>query len=138
MRNPIRPVLRGLLILALQAIPFCGDTAGANPGGMLRAGAFAIDITPTNFPVIVNAMFEERTATQAHDPLNSRSLALDNGAERLVITVVDTCMMPRDLIDRAKALASKATGLPTDRMLVSANHTHSAPAAMGCLGSRQD
>ncbi|MDA1274709.1 MAG: HEAT repeat domain-containing protein [Verrucomicrobia bacterium] len=138
MRIPIHRLTVILLILALQATPFSRDTAAADPGGMLRAGAFAIDITPTNFPVIVNAMFEERTATQAHDPLHSRSLALDNGAERLVITVVDTCMMPRDLIDRAKAVASKATGLPTDRMLVSANHTHSAPAAMGCLGSRQD
>ena len=47
-------------------------------------------------------------------------------------------MAPRDLIDRAKEQASKVTGIPTDKMLVSATHTHSAPAAMGCLGSRVD
>jgi hypothetical protein len=46
--------------------------------------------------------------------------------------------MPRDLVDAAKKTASEATGIPTDRMLVSATHTHSAPSAMGCLGSRQD
>jgi hypothetical protein len=47
-------------------------------------------------------------------------------------------MLPRELIDRAKADASRATGLPVERMLVSATHTHSAPSAMGCLGSRTD
>lgn len=105
---------------------------------VFRAGAAVIDVTPTNFPVIVNAMFEERSATKAVDTLHSRSLALDDGRERLVITVVDTCMMPRELIDQAKALAAKATGMPVERMLISATHTHSAPSAMGCLGSRVD
>ena len=103
-----------------------------------RSGAYAVDISPTNFPVRVNAMFTERSADKVTDPLFAKALALDDGATRLVLCVVDTCMIPRDLIDRAKAEASKATGIPTDRMLVSATHTHSAPSAMGCLGSRAD
>ena len=103
-----------------------------------RAGAFAVDISPTNFPVRVNAMFTERSADKVADPLFAKALALDDGTTRLVLCVVDTCMIPRDLIDRAKADASKATGIPTERMLVSATHTHSAPSAMGCLGSRVD
>ena len=105
---------------------------------VFRAGASVVDITPTNYPVIVNAMFEERSATNAADPLRCRSLVLDDGRERIVIAVVDTCMMPRELIDQAKAIASYATGIPPEHMLVSATHTHSAPAAMGCLGSRVD
>ena len=105
---------------------------------VFRAGASVVDITPTNFPVIVNAMFEERSATNAADPLRCRSLVLDDGNQRIVISVVDTCMMPRDLIDQAKSMAAKTTGIPIDHMLVSATHTHSAPSAMGCLGSRVD
>ena len=103
-----------------------------------RAGAYAVDISPTNFPVRVNAMFTERSADKVSDPLFAKALALDDGQTRLVLCVVDTCMIPRDLIDRAKAAASKATDIPTERMLVSATHTHSAPSAMGCLGSRAD
>jgi hypothetical protein len=103
-----------------------------------RAGAFSVAVSPTNFPVRVNAMFTERSADKVVDPLFAKALALDDGTTRLVICVVDTCMIPRDLIDRAKAGASKATGIPTERMLVSATHTHSAPSAMGCLGSRVD
>ena len=105
---------------------------------VFRAGASVVDITPTNYPVLVNAMFTERSATNAADPLEVRALALDDGETRLVLAVVDTCMMARDLIDRAKEQASRATGIPTGKMLVSATHTHSAPSAMACLGSRQD
>ena len=105
---------------------------------VFRAGAHIVDISPTVFPVIVNAMFTERSASAVVDPLNARALALDDGASTVVLCVVDTCMMPRDLIDRAKLLASQQTGIPTSKMLVSATHTHSAPAAMACLGSRVD
>ena len=103
-----------------------------------RAGAAVEDITPTNFPVVVNAMFTERTATKVVDPLHARALVLDDGKTRIAFCVVDTCMMARNLIDEAKELARAVTGIPTERMLVSATHTHSAPSAMGCLGSRQD
>ncbi len=47
-------------------------------------------------------------------------------------------MMPRELLDNAKEIASKSTGIPANRMLISATHTHSAPAAMGALGCRAD
>lgn len=103
-----------------------------------RAGIATSDISPTNFPVIVNAMFTERTASKVVDPLHTRALVLDDGTNRIAMAVVDTCMMPRDLIDRAKSLVSKETKIPTDRILISATHTHSAPSAMGCLGSRAD
>lgn len=103
-----------------------------------RAGVAKVDISPTNYPVIVNAMFTERSATQTVDPLNVRALVLEEGGTRVAIAVVDTCMMSRELIDQAKALAHRTTGIPVDRMMVSATHTHSAPSAMGCLGSRID
>ncbi len=119
-------------------IPATVSPADAAEHGVFRAGAQLVDIAPTNYPVLVNAMFTERTATNAVDPLHVRALALDDGSTRIVFAIVDICMIARDLIDRAKEQASRATGIPTDRMLVSATHTHSAPSAMGCLGSRMD
>ncbi len=108
------------------------------PRDGFRAGAAAVDVTPTKFPVIVNGSFVEKTASEAKDRLWARALVLDDGAIRVAIAVVDSCMMPRRLIDEAKELASRETGIPVDRMLVSATHTHSAPASMGCLGSDAD
>ncbi len=107
-------------------------------GKVFRAGAYAMDVTPTNFPTIINGGFLERTVAGVTDRLHARCLVLDDGKTRFAIVVVDSCMMPRELIDEAKGLARQATGIPTDRMLVSATHTHSAPAAMGCLGCRVD
>jgi hypothetical protein len=105
---------------------------------VFRAGVAISDISPTNFPVLVNAMFTERTATQTVDRLEARALVLDDGSTRICLTVVDSCMLPRDLLDRAKGIASKSTGIKADQMMISSTHTHSAPSAMGCLGSRVD
>lgn len=148
--NPALRLKHTGLLLATLSRPFCGApivaavllasgiTVGSAAEKAFRAGAAVVDVTPTNYPVLVNAMFTERSATNAIDPLEVRALALDDGDTRLIIAVVDTCMIARDLIDGAKEQASRATGIPTDKMLVSATHTHSAPSAMGCLGSRQD
>ncbi len=104
----------------------------------LRAGAAAVDISPQKFPVVVNGMFEERTANRAVDPLHARCLVLDDGVNRIALVVVDNCGLPRELIDQAKELATKTTGIPTDRMMISATHTHSAPSCWPALGSRPD
>ena len=127
--------VRSLLYLVYFSLSAFTSVSAAHS---FRAGAYSVEISPTNFPVRVNAMFTERSADQVVDPLFAKALALADGSTRLVLCVVDTCMIPRDLIDGAKSAASEVTGIPTDRMLVSATHTHSAPSAMGCLGSRVD
>ncbi|MBM4025182.1 MAG: hypothetical protein FJ280_07210 [Planctomycetes bacterium] len=105
---------------------------------VFRAGAFAIDISPREFPVLVNGGVSERTADRVVDPLHARCLVLDDGTTKVAIAVVDSCMVPRALLDEAKEAARAATGIPTERMLISATHTHSAPAAVACLGTDRD
>jgi hypothetical protein len=105
---------------------------------VFRAGACAIDVNPPKLPVHVLGMFTDRMADKVCDPLHARCLVLDDGRERLAIVVVDSCMMPRDLLDHAKDIASQKTGLRADRILISATHTHSAPAAMWGLGTPPD
>ena len=104
----------------------------------LRAGAAVIDITPTTFPVIVNGGMTSRTATKVHSKLHARSLALADDDTTVVIVVVDSCMMPRSLLDEAKMLASKRIGIPAERMMISATHTHTAGSSMGALGTPAD
>jgi len=105
---------------------------------VFRAGAFAIDITPLELPVLVNGGVQERVANKVNDPLHARCLVLDDSTEQLAIVVVDSCMIPRSLADEAKALATKDTGIPPERILISATHTHSAPSVCGCLGTDCD
>ena len=103
-----------------------------------RAGAAQVDITPTTFPVINSGGFLERTADRAYDRLMSRALILDDSQTRIALVVVDNLMMTQDFLDQVKRQASAATGIPAERMLISATHTHSAPSVMGALGSRAD
>lgn len=127
-----------VMLAAMHAFADASEPKALPQSGQLRVGALAMDITPTHYPVIVNGMFEERTADRDVDPLFARAFVLDDGTTRIAIVVVDSCMLPRELLDAAKTEASKRTGIPVDHMLISATHTHSAPSSMGCLGSRPD
>ena len=93
-----RLIFHAVLLGAALAARVSG--APAMEGGY-RAGAAKVDITPAAFPVRVNGGFLEKTATQAHDRLHARALVIANGHERVAIRVVDTCMLPRELIDAA-------------------------------------
>lgn len=103
-----------------------------------RAGAHAQDITPLKFPISVNGGMADRQATAAHDRLHARCLVLDDGATKIAIVVCDSCMIPREIMDEAKQRASKATGIPTDHMLIAATHTHTAPTVSGVFQSDPD
>lgn len=103
-----------------------------------RAGVAAVNVSPKTFPRIIAGGFLEGRGEKLASELFVRSFVLDDGKMKIAFAIVDTCMMEQSLIDEAKALASKQCGIPVDRMMVSATHTHSAPAAMGCLGTRKD
>src|SRR5581483_6748161 len=107
--------------------------AWAVPGNF-RAGAYAIDVTPVKFPVLVNGMFLERLAEKAYDRIHARCLVMDDGAVRVAVAVVDSCMMSRELLDAAKEVAHVRTGVALVRSLVSVMDKLSPPAAKGCLG----
>ena len=123
----IRPLAVGLMLLT--ALPVRAD---------FRAGAAVVDVTPEVLPVLVNGGMVSRSLDKVNTRVNARALALADGREQLVIVVVDSCMIGRPLLDEAKALATQRTGIPRDRILISATHSHTAPASMGCLGTDAD
>lgn len=105
----------------------------------LSAGAHAIDITPQQLPAIRNGGFTQRSYNKVLDKLHSRNFVLKSGDFTIAIAVVDSCMIPRDICNQAKHLASKKTGIPVDHILIASTHTHSAPSVMDfCLGTSSD
>jgi hypothetical protein len=127
-----------LFLLTCVVTPRTASAGEPDRAKGFRAGAFAQDITPTKFPISVNGGMQDRQAKGAHDRLHARCLVLDDGTTQIVLAVCDSCMIPREVLDEAKRLASKATGIPTERMLISATHTHTAPTVGGVFQSEPD
>lgn len=104
----------------------------------LRVGAAVVDITPVQFPVLVNGGMVSQSADRAYAALHARAVVLDDGRERIAVVVADSCMIGRDVLDDVRHLAAGRTQIRPDKMLISATHTHSGPSSMGCLGTDAD
>jgi len=128
----------GAMIVCLLHGATRGAFGGEGEHKVFRAGAASIEITPRKLPAVISGGFLEGRADRVNDPLFARALVLDDGSTRLAIVIVDTLMMPRRLVDDAKRRAEKSAGVPADRILVAATHTHSAPSVMGALGTGVD
>lgn len=102
--------------------------AGTQPG--LRAGAAAVDITPKPGVSLDGPISKNGPVTGVHDRLHARALVLDDGKTRLAIVICDACMIGRDVFDATKKFVQQETGLPSQRMLMAATHTHAAVRAV--------
>ncbi|MHC2070755.1 PVC-type heme-binding CxxCH protein [Bremerella sp. T1] len=102
----------------------------------LQVGAATVDITPQSFPVLINGGFYTRQGEPKN--IHARAIVVDDGTTRIAMVVTDSCMLPKDLVDSAKKLAAERAQIPTDHMLISATHTHTAPSSMGALGTDAD
>lgn len=105
-----------------------GSAPSLDSASVFRAGAYAQDISPTKFPAPINGNMKGAFADGIHDPMQARCLALHDGTRALVFVVVDACLLPREIVEEAKELASRETGVVKTQILVSATHTHSAAA----------
>jgi hypothetical protein len=103
-----------------------------------KAGSAVIDITPPKLPVLVNGGMISRYVDKINTRVHARAIVATDGKTEIAIVVADSCMMGREFLDDAKKMAAAKTGIPADRMLISATHAHSAPASMGCLGTDPD
>lgn len=95
--------------LALAVSTPALSQAAEEPARVLRAGAAAVDITPSQHPINTPGRFAHRLSERAHDPLHARALALDSGTTAVALVIVDNLEVPVDVIDAAKSNASRKT-----------------------------
>jgi neutral ceramidase len=110
---------------------------GDKPIRTLQAGAATANITPFLGSSLAGNMTDIKAA-EIHDELQVRGLVLDDGQNKLAFAVVDCCVMPRSVADRAKELIQARTGIPATHVMVSATHTHSAPPTAHLFQSLPD
>lgn len=131
-------VARWLAATAVFLVYSSSHRSSAADSPVYRAGATVVDVSPPRFPVPVNGGITQNLANQISTPVFARAVVMAQGDQQVALVVVDSCMLPRPLLDDTKTMAVGKTGIAADRILISATHTHTAPAAMSCLGTDAD
>jgi Neutral/alkaline non-lysosomal ceramidase, N-terminal len=115
--------------------------AAAEPGGPvvvhadLRAGFAEIDITPPVGREMAGfGPFRGRRATTVHDTLQAHAVVLELEGERLAIVGCDLLAVDPVAVAEVRNEVAQRTGIPGSNILVSATHTHSAPAVVELIG----
>jgi neutral ceramidase len=106
-----------LLVLVALALP-------ATASGELKAGVARVEITPSTFmPMYGYSNRKCGPANGTHDPLFAKVLVLESGGSRMALVTTDLGSLVSENLRRD--VASKLN-IPV--LLLSASHTHSAPA----------
>lgn len=103
--------------------------------GELTAGAYAKNIDPKVLPVWVNGGISGRKIDRITDSLHARSLVLSDGRTSIAICIVDNCILPIELVDKAKERILLKTGIDRSHVMIAATHTHSAVSVSGAHGT---
>ena len=126
-------ILFAVLVASLAFFTACRHTDGQATGpGKLEIGAAEVDITP---PVgyRLAGYFNERVSTGVHDPLKAKALVFREGKEQLAIVCCDLIGFGLPVTAKARAEASRLTGIPVTNMVICATHTHTGPLFDGPL-----
>jgi len=113
------------------------QTKGTSVKPSLKAGAATSNISPW-LDLSINGGLRDGKVKYLHDELHVRALVLDDGKTKLAIVVCDSCMIPREVVVRAKQVIEKQSGIAADHVLISATHAHSCPTAGAVFQSLPD
>ncbi|HMJ91727.1 MAG TPA: neutral/alkaline non-lysosomal ceramidase N-terminal domain-containing protein [Candidatus Acidoferrum sp.] len=91
-----------------------------------RIGAAAVRITPDQ-ALPMAGYYSTRLATGTHDDLFAKALVMECDGERAALVVCDLLTLTRGVVAQARELIAKQTGIPADRVMISATHTHTGP-----------
>ena len=86
----------------------------------------------------MNGGMSDNPVKYVHDELHARAIVLDDGATKLAFVIVDSCMVPREVVTASKKRIRERSKIEPDHVLISATHAHSAPTARDAFQSVPD
>lgn len=96
------------------------------PAAELTAGAAATDITPPRGCPMAG-YYSARGAEGTHDPLFARALVFEKDGTRAALVALDLISTTRGIVEEARKLVEKDTGIPAGHVMISATHSHTGP-----------
>jgi len=101
----------------------------------MNVGAAQIEITGQPGVELAGFAIRPQPSTSVLDPLYIRAVYLTDGPNRLLWLHCDLLALDQPLAEGARLWCENDLGIPASQVIVSATHTHSAPAAVytnGC------
>ncbi len=103
--------------------------------GTVLAGFATEDITPPlNLEMAGFGPFLERKATAIHDPLLAHAMVMELEGVRIAVVDCDVAAVTGGFTQMVRQAVESSTGIPGNRVLISATHTHSGPAIPHWIG----
>jgi len=93
----------------------------------LRVGVAKVDITPPLGQTMAGYGARTKVSDGIEDPLYAYAVAFEQGDEACAIVVADLIGVPRQYSDLLRARVQELCGLPSERVMVCATHTHWGP-----------
>jgi neutral ceramidase len=123
--------MKGFGIFLLLALPCMAQT-------VWKAGVAKAVITPSESIWLAGYGDRTRPSEGVLQDIHVKALALDAEAGKpVVIVTADLVGFPREISDPVAARCEKEFGLPRDRLLLNASHTHSAPVMSRSASPRE-
>jgi neutral ceramidase len=104
----------------------CAAPAAPSPTELL-VGIAETDLTPT-MPYGLSGYYHERKSTEVRDPLHAKALVFRQGGESVALVLCDLCGVAPELTEEVRRRAAPRSGIPAERIIVAATHTHTGPA----------
>ena len=125
---PNHPAVAALVVVASLAA--AQQPPATRAAQVLRVGAARIDITPAVDSPLPLSGYGGRTEPfkGIHDDLNVRAIVVDDGSRQVALIGCEVIGVGFPMIERFVTRVTKETGIPGEHILLSAVHTHAAPA----------
>lgn len=114
--------LRCFVVLLVVTV-LCGTAARA---GEFRVGAAQVEITPAAGTPMAG-YYSFRAVGGVLDPLYSKAIVVEQDGACVAFVALDLSGTTRPLVAAARKLIERECGLPGDRVMISATHTHTGP-----------
>ncbi|QEH31660.1 hypothetical protein OJF2_01250 [Aquisphaera giovannonii] len=131
MKTAASPVPRRLMLAAAALI--ASLPSARSRAAELRVGAAAVSITPDR-TVALSGQMNTRISKGVRSPVTATALALesregDRAIDHAILVACDLVGIDRPVLERARAmLEGRLPGFDVRKLVVSATHTHTAPA----------
>lgn len=104
---------------------------------MLQGNVAQIDITPF-LGTLINGEFTTRYATKIADRLFAKAIYLKDKKTKMLLMVVDICVMKRDFLDPLKKRIHEHTGILPSNQMICSTHAHSTGSIADLLMGHAD